>query len=190
MLNDQEYIYNFQLSEDNFHRLYLDFYPSLVVFARKVLKEDVGAEDLVQDIFTRTWSARKTIPVIENVSIYLYRAVKYRCLNELRDRKNHRAIEEDVCLKDESYFETLYIEQEMIRRLNEVIQRLPLKCREILVKAMNGESNKEIACEMNITEETVKKQKQIARRFIRDKAGDLFLAFFIFCDSKEGAKSQ
>lgn len=181
-MNNREYIYNFQLKEDNFHRLYLDFYPSLVMFARKLLRQEDGAEDLVQDVFTRTWESRRTLPVIENVSVYLYRAVKYRCLNELRNQKSHREIEEGVLLKDEAYVETVYIEQEAFRRVNEVIVQLPPKCREIFIRSMDGVPNPEIASEMGITEETVKKQKQIARKFIKERIGNLLLLFFLFRD--------
>ena len=88
MVNCPEYISDFQLTESNFHRLYLDYYPSLILYARRILKEEEGwAEDLVQDVFIRTWEANREIREAENIVTYLYQAVKYRCLNELRNRK-------------------------------------------------------------------------------------------------------
>ncbi|CDB07166.1 rNA polymerase sigma-24 subunit ECF subfamily [Odoribacter splanchnicus CAG:14] len=45
---------------------------------------------------------------------------------------------------------------------------------------MDGLSQREIAEQMGISEETVKKQKQIARRIIKEKIGDLWLLFFLF----------
>ena len=46
MVNCPEYISDFQLTESNFHRLYLDYYPSLILYARRILKEEEGwAED-------------------------------------------------------------------------------------------------------------------------------------------------
>lgn len=62
MVNCPEYISDFQLTESNFHRLYLDYYPSLILYARRILKEEEGwAEDLVQDVFIRTWEANREI---------------------------------------------------------------------------------------------------------------------------------
>ena len=72
----------------------------------------------------------------------------------------------------------LYFEQEVVRRVNEVVSRLAPKCREIFVKHMDGLSQREIAEQMGISEETVKKQKQIARRIIKEKIGDLWLLSF------------
>ena len=144
MVNCPEYISDFQLTESNFHRLYLDYYPSLILYARRILKEEEGwAEDLVQDVFIRTWEANREIREAENIVTYLYQAVKYRCVNE-------------------------------------VVARLAPKCREIFVKHMDGLSQREIAEQLGISEETVKKQKQIARRIIKEKIGDLWLLFFLF----------
>lgn len=180
MVCGPEYIYDFRLTESNFRRLYLDYYPSLVIFARKVLKQEVGAEDLVQDVFIRTWEARQMSPSIDNVAVYLYRAVKYRCLNELRDRETHRSIEQKAYQWDDECIEMLYTEQETLRRVNELIMQLPPRCKEIFVKSIDGFSNKEIAEQMHISEETVKKQNHLARKFIKEKIGDLLLLFFIF----------
>ena len=181
MVNCPEYISDFQLTESNFHRLYLDYYPSLILYARRILKEEEGwAEDLVQDVFICTWEANREIREAENIVTYLYQAVKYRCLNELRNRKRHRLIEDHIDRPGDTNFEMLYFEQEVVRRVNEVVSRLAPKCREIFVKHMDGLSQREIAEQMGISEETVKKQKQIARRIIKEKIGDLWLLFFLF----------
>lgn len=181
MISNPDYIHNFRLTESNFRRLYLDFYPSLILFARRILKEEEGwAEDLVQDVFIRTWEANREIREAENIVTYLYQAVKYRCLNELRNQKRHRLIEDNINLPNETNVEMLYFEQEVVRRIDEVISQLAPKCREIFTKHLDGLSQREIAEQMGISEETVKKQKQIARRIIKEKVGDLWLLFFLF----------
>ena len=135
---------------------------------------------MVQDVFIRIWDANREIREAENIVTYLYQAVKYRCLNELRNRKRHRLIEYHIDRPGDTNFEMLYFEQEVVRRVNEVVSRLAPKCREIFVKQMDGLSQREIAEQMGISEETVKKQKQIARRIIKEKIGDLWLLFFLF----------
>ena len=151
----------------------------LIFYAGKYVNA-VTAEDLVQDVFIRTWEANREIREAENIVTYLYQAVKYRCLNELRNRKRHRLIEDHIDRPGDTNFEMLYFEQEVVRRVNEVVSRLAPKCREIFVKHMDGLSQREIAEQMGISEETVKKQKQIARRIIKEKIGDLWLLFFLF----------
>lgn len=135
---------------------------------------------LVQDVLSAPGKPTGKSVKQENIVTYLYQAVKYRCLNELRNRKRHRLIEDHIDRPGDTNFEMLYFEQEVVRRVNEVVSRLAPKCREIFVKHMDGLSQREIAEQMGISEETVKKQKQIARRIIKEKIGDLWLLFFLF----------
>lgn len=178
MPKEHAYTSDFCIKEDNFHRLYSDFYPSLVLFATRLLGDQKEAEDVVQNVFIHTWESRKTNSLIDNIAVYLYQAVKYRCLNELRNQKNHRLIEQDVLQKEESYFEDLCIQQETIRRIHAAINQLPPRCKEVFVRSMNGSSNKDIAEELQLAEETVKKQKKIARQFLKEKLGPIFYCFF------------
>lgn len=178
MQKEHAYTSDFCIKEDNFHRLYSDFYPSLVLFATRLLGDQKEAEDVVQNVFIHTWESRKTNSLIDNITVYLYQAVKYRCLNELRNQKNHRLIEQDVLQKEESYFEDLCIQQETIRRIHAAINQLPPRCKSVFVRSMDGSSNKEIAEELELAEETVKKQKKIARQFLKEKLGPIFYCFF------------
>lgn len=187
---EKEYIHNFCINKDSFHRLYLDFYASLVVFATKLLGNTGEAEDVVQTIFIQTWESRKKCPILENATHYLYRSVKYRCLNELRNQKRHRLIEDDVFLKEEVFFENLYIEQETIRRIQVAISELPKRCQEIFIKSIDGLSNREIAGQLNIAEETVKKQKKIARKILKEKLGPLVLFIYFKVTSPTSTREQ
>lgn len=175
---EKEYIYNFCIEEGGFHRLYSDYYASLVIFGAKILGDPKEAEDVVQNVFIQAWESRKECPQLSNAAFYLYKSVKNRCLNELRDRKRHRLIEDDVLGKEEVFFENLCIEQETIRRINLAISELPQRCREIFIKSMDGLSNQEIARQLDIVEETVKKQKKIARKILKEKLGPLILFIY------------
>ena len=69
-------------------------------------------------------------------------------------------------------------EEEIYRLLFELIDKLPLRCREIFLLYMEGKRNEEIAGMLSLSVETVKTQKKRAMAFIRenlDKSTPLFI---------------
>lgn len=68
------------------------------------------------------------------------------------------------------------IDEDVHRRLQEALNSLPDKCREIiLLKVVEGKKNKEIAEQLNIAETTVKTQVQRAYRMLRERLVPIFL---------------
>ena len=55
------------------------------------------------------------------------------------------------------------------------MEDLPPACRTVFSLTLEGYSAKEIADKLDIAVETVKKQKQIARKILKEKFGKLFL---------------
>ena len=47
--------------KDAFRQLFEHYYPLFLAFARKMLKEDSIAEDLIQNVFMRTWVLREKL---------------------------------------------------------------------------------------------------------------------------------
>ncbi len=63
--------------------LYQLFYKRLYRFARLITRSDEIAEEVVDDVFVKLWTRRDKITEIDNLTVYLYVAVKNRSLNEL-----------------------------------------------------------------------------------------------------------
>ena len=61
----------------------------------------------------------------------------------------------------------------------QTLEDLPPGSRNVFSRAIQGYSAKEIADELGIAVETVKKQKQVARRILKEKLGNLFSLFFL-----------
>lgn len=77
------------ISEGNelaFKELYDRYVEKMFLYAVNVLNDKEICEDLVQNIFISIWTKREENE-IDNVSGYLFRALKFQIFKYLRDRK-------------------------------------------------------------------------------------------------------
>ena len=72
---------------------------------------------------------------------------------------------------DELFHERV-IEEETCRMMLEEIYRLPGQMQEIMLRALEGKQNKEIASDLGISVETVHSLKKIAYRKLRESMKD------------------
>src|SRR3981189_2023181 len=61
--------------------LYQAFYAKLQHFAKALVHSSEVAEEVVEDVFVKLWCNRTSITTIDNLTVYLYVAVKKSCLN-------------------------------------------------------------------------------------------------------------
>ena len=166
--------------ELNFQEFFLDYYPALKSFAVRYVSKETVAEDIVQDVFLRLWENEDGMENIDDISAYSYQMVRFKCIDYLRAEKiRQKAIRAFTEELDVSEINS-YIEEETFRRAVHALGSLPPNCHRIFSMSLEGFKAKEIAQQMNIAIETVKKQKQIARRILREKLilwGQLFLGF-------------
>lgn len=157
--------------KEAFRFLYEYYFTKIVLFAESYLYDEEEARDLVQDLFFHLWDHSEALHVTTSIKSYLFTSVRNRCLNILRDRKirdehNNKLFEAQLF----SGTEDVVIDEEIQQRLQEALNSLPDKCREIiLLKVVEGKKNKEIANQLNIAETTVKTQVQRAYRMLREK---------------------
>ena len=140
-----------------FRELFDRYYAPLCRFAEFWLRDRASAEEVAAEL-------RITV----SVRAYLFRAVRNRALNRLRDdRFSYIPFEElgEVFASPES----LQIETDEITQLvAEAVSQLPGRCRDIFLKSRNEQlSNAEIAAEMHISVKTVEAQMSKALRRLR-----------------------
>lgn len=158
-----------------FHTLYKRYYKALVCHAMQWIGSQEPAEDLVQDLFSTIWENRMTFLSLTSFQTYLYNSVKNASLNYLKHKDIEMYYAQQV--KDGSTRftpeeeEEDYFEEELYRQLFLLVDRLPLRCREVFLLYMKGKKNEEIAEALQISAETVKTQKKRAMRFLRKNMG-------------------
>lgn len=165
--------------ERAFQGLFVDYYSVLVSFAMKYLDNQEAAEDIVQDVFVKIWETREKLGGIDNLSAYLYQMVRFRSFNYLRAEKIRQDATRSFAEELEESEMNEYIKNETFRIVMRTLEDLPHGSRNVFSRAIQGYSAKEIADELGIAVETVKKQKQVARRILKEKLGNLLSLFFL-----------
>lgn len=153
-----------------FKKVFKKYFPSLCVFANKIVGNEDAAKDVVQDVFYKLWKASASFPNEKAMKAYLYLATKNTSLDYLKakDRSHLKYIDSyhEEVLSD--YTISLeFIREETYRLLDEAIEKLPVKSKKIIRLSMKGYTNMEIAEQLQISINTVKTQKLIAYRKIR-----------------------
>jgi len=176
-----------------FEELFNQYSKPLFYYAAKFV-EDEAARDIVQDVFAKLWSDQK-ITIKSSLNSFLFTMVRNSCLQTLEKQKVRNKYLESAKLKlqeEELQFymheKTSLIEQELENKLNEVLDSLPDRCKQIfMMSRFENKKNKEIAEELDISTKAVEKQITRALASIRSEMKDylpllLFLSSHLFKD--------
>ena len=150
-----------------YKELYTSLYPSLYHFIIEMIRSRQLAEEIISDVFIKIWEKRKTLEEILNLRVYSFVAAKNLTLNQLEKQKR-----EATCNIDEYAIhipsmnldpEQMMITEEMLKRVHQVVEALPSRCRMAfkLVKE-NGFKYKEAAEILDVSVKTVENQLAIA----------------------------
>ena len=136
-----------------------------------------AAEDIVQDVFMKLWTATSSLPDNTNINSYLYSSVKNACLNYYK----HLQVEDSNKTKLTEaliYSGTLEYEDNhaLFNNVQKYLQQLPEQQRRVLeLKIFQGMSYKEIARELAISELSVHTHVKRAYKFIRESVPLLYV---------------
>ena len=133
---------------------------------------------LVNTSFNQGNGYKNTFRMIKS---FLYQVSRNNALNHLKHErvkseymaKGVQELESQVC------FINYVIEEEAERILAETEQELAPKCREIFKLAMQGKDNEEIARLLGVSENTVKTQKKIAYKKLKQKIAEVTMLLLL-----------
>lgn len=171
-----------------FEELFNQYSKPLFYYAAKFVDDEVG-RDIVQDVFAKLWSDQK-ITIKLSLNSLLFTMVRNSCLQTLEKQKVRNKYLESTKLKlqkEELHFymheKTSLIEQELENKLNEVLDSLPERCKQIfMMSRFENKKNKEIAEELDISTKAVEKQITRALATIRSEMKD-YLPLLLFLSS-------
>jgi len=143
------------------------FYHRLLRLAFIITKSRELSEEIVSDVFIGLWRNREKISAIDNLTVYLYVAIRNTSLNYLSRLTKATIVSlDDLDFEPEQPFadpEQALITKEMNSRIFRAIQSLPPKCRIIfkLVKE-DGLTYREAAEVLHLSVGTIDNQLVIA----------------------------
>ena len=128
------------------------------------------AKDIVQDVFVKTYEFRKRLNPEFSIAGFLYRSVYNQFINTYHKNKSLLKVQDEyVRFLNQIIDETSDSEfDRLIKIVNESINNLPKRCKEIFVLSKKeGYTNLEISEILNISIKTVEAQITIAFKSIR-----------------------
>lgn len=177
-----------ELREGNVRALEMLFkyeFENVVFFANQFVRNELVARDVAQESFIALWNSRERLLPGKQVLPYLYRIVRNRALNVLRD-KVHKAsdlkrvgLECDMALLNDDLLESVVDAGRLERIIAEAWESLPDKIRESFVLSRrDGLSYDEIAAKRGLDKKAVEYQISLALKHFRKKLKG-YVRFFL-----------
>jgi RNA polymerase sigma-70 factor, ECF subfamily len=169
--------------------LFSIYFHRLNDFAKHVIKDNDVSQDIVQEVFVKVWDKRAEIRNI-NLEAFLFRLVRNGCIDYIKQLKlvNNRMQEMQISSKCEELYRIdfvgnepyLIIEKELKAKIDNTIQKLPDRCREVFILSrIDGMKNKEIAEKLNISIKNVERHMNRALKSFREDFSEEFPAVLI-----------
>ena len=159
--------------ERSFAALFHAHRNALYSFIVRISGSAEQAEDVVQDVFLKIWTARAELPGIHDFHAYVFRMSHNHCLNLLQRKAKEAKIISSFLLSSATVDEeVLYRETE--RQVQHAIDELPTQQRLVFTMSRQmGLSQQEISKQLHITVPTVKSHMTQALRFLRNRCKDM-----------------
>jgi RNA polymerase sigma-70 factor (ECF subfamily) len=151
-------------------------------YALSLTNDHAHAEDILQNVFLKTWEKRKKLNVHTSLQNYLFKSVYNEFINAYKKKRSTMILEhkyfEDleraVNIHSEQSFEAI------IAQITKEIQNLPPKCQQIFILSKKeGLTNMEISEYLNVSLKTVEAQITKAFGILREKLGKKYETILI-----------
>ena len=172
--------------EKIFEQVFKTHFKNLHAYAFTIVKDEILAEELVQNIFYKLWDRSEKLTISAPIASYLYRAVYNECLNHLKHMKVRSAYQShalrEMTGQTDSSSKKLML-KELESKLDQALQELPEQCRTVFqLSRFEDLKYREIAEKLNISPKTVENQMGKALKILRSKLLDflpMIIAFLL-----------
>ena len=165
-----------QPSADSFGRVFRKFYPLLVLFARRLVRDKPAAEDIVSDVFCKLWQKQVHFPSSGAAKAFLYISTRNACLNHLQRCDYQAGVRNTIRIAStvagDNYALIQLIRTEVSAQLLQQVDHLPPVCRLVMrMSFIQGYSSREIAHILQLSINTVRNHKARGIHLIRKRLG-------------------
>ena len=160
-------------------------------YALSLTNDHTQAQDILQNVFLKTWEKRKKLGIHSSVQNYLFKSVYNEFINQYKkkrstmilEQKYFQALEKAISIQNEESMDKI------MTKISEEIKQLPPKCQQIFILSKKeGLTNIEISEYLNVSIKTVEAQITKAYGLLRERLGkkyEMVLTLFIGSYSKK-----
>ena len=165
------------LSLKEFKIIFDRLYKRLCFFANKYVNDISLSEDIVQEVFIKVWEKNPYFENQDKTEGFFYTAVRNKSLDFLRskyakDVKPYPSEKLEILQSDRHFMTEVFV-IETSTLFENAINTLPAKNAEAIRLSLKAYTNKEIADEMDVSVDAVKKYKKLAYKEFRKTLGHL-----------------
>jgi len=175
------------LKKDNhnsFQKLFELYSTPLFQFSISYLKSKEDAEGVVQEVFIKVWNKRKELRTDTSFKSYLFTIALNTIRKQFNNQSRQNEVKHDILAdfsKNKTTFDDRDDYQELMDKLEELIEKMPEKRRQVFIKKkLEEKSLKEIAQELDITSKTVEYHITEAMKFLKQEFEKLQVKGMIF----------
>ncbi|TCD05935.1 RNA polymerase sigma-70 factor [Pedobacter frigidisoli] len=155
-----------------FTEIYDRYWRILYAHIYKMLRDEDGAKDIMQDVFSKIWADAAKLSEPVNFAGYLYTIARNKVLNTIRQQKFQNDYLESLAAYANDISETTlhYLdERDLAAAIEREIFALPPRMRQVFeMSRKENMSYKEIGQRLGTSEQTVKKQVGKSLKIIRN----------------------
>lgn len=172
-------------SEKAFDVLYKLYREQLYGTIFRLIKFHEFAEEILQDVFIKVWLNRDTIDLSKSFSAYLNTIAKNTTYDYFRKIASDNAKIEQMISIMKSYepatVESAIALKEVQSHLDEILVKIPAKCREVYVLCkIEGRSHEEVSKLLNVSKSTINNHIMKASRIVKANWKPEYLLFLFF----------
>lgn len=172
----------------DFEHIYNMYWEKVFLLCYHSLNNKEIAQDLTQDIFRSLWEKRERLEIKSSIEGYLVQSAKYKVIEYVRSEITNRKYNDTVLKENEVITsnspEEEYTHSELNFILKRLISTLPQQCKKVFtLSRLKGQTNREIANALEISERAVEYHITKALSFIRKNLSNytnIFTIFLIF----------
>ncbi|WP_437372249.1 RNA polymerase sigma factor [Maribacter litoralis] len=164
------------------------YHQQLNAYAVTLTHDQSTAQDIVQNVFLKTWKSRKKLNPEFSIRNFLYKCIYNEFLNTYQKNKS-------VVLLNQKYIEyshevAIEVDNNMMSKMMEIVNReinkLPPKCQKVFILSKKeGLTNSEIADYLDVSIKTVEAQITKAFRILKNKLGDKYETILLIVFNKK-----
>jgi RNA polymerase sigma-70 factor (family 1) len=160
-----------QGDEKAFSDLFYGYHTQLWEYTSSLIDSQDLAEEIVHDVFVKIWLNREVLSTIDRFTSYLFiltRNYTLNCIRKIaRERRDHDKYGQEMSAADDDPAETtLHADLVYLSLIDRAVAQLPPQQQKVFMLRQTGLKNPEIARQMQISVDSVKKYQQWALKSV------------------------